>query len=601
MVGPYAEGPLTAFVPWTSFKELLSADGTTLFGGERPEDDASGLDRECPRLYNQHVEVAMDDAAAAPPEGPAEETFCRYLAKQLIARQGFLVGAPEQAAELAAQSDYMLGFSDGYSPVIVALIDRDANPGKAFTLPVERVRAIAKDCRALAGSISGSKMPVTIHLMEVGDAAADQPARLGTMEPSWFFSKSLVSGWAIDPQRAAIWTTAGYRARGLRKFIQGLLDSPREEVVAPQQVVVAERSFPWLTVAIVAVLVAIFAAEVMYGIGGGDRWKQPTISTLLAFGGLMGRLVTQSGEWYRLFSAPLLHGGFEHIALNAVSIGVAGYVLEPLIGRAWFAALFVIGALTGALFSLALNSDVIVSVGASGAGMALFACMLVLSRRFPKGQTRTQLQTNALYVLIPSLLPLASAATGAKIDYAAHFGGAFGGVLVGLVVLRLWSTSDPRPRLRAVAAAVAIAGLAAFLVSGVFVRSSFAVYELSAALAPPSAMPATDAAARQQSADLVARYPRDPRAQFLHAVTLIQNKDLPGAEQALRAALAEQALWRRTLTGGDLFERAHTLLALVLLDLGRRDEAIEIARPACDPAAPGPLRATLGEQKLCTQ
>jgi hypothetical protein len=44
MVGPYAEGGLTAFVPWTTFKELLSGEGIALFGGERPEDDASGLD-----------------------------------------------------------------------------------------------------------------------------------------------------------------------------------------------------------------------------------------------------------------------------------------------------------------------------------------------------------------------------------------------------------------------------------------------------------------------------------------------------------------------------------------------------------------------------
>jgi hypothetical protein len=44
MVGPYAEGGLTAFVPWTAFKEFLSAEGAALFGGERPEDDASSLD-----------------------------------------------------------------------------------------------------------------------------------------------------------------------------------------------------------------------------------------------------------------------------------------------------------------------------------------------------------------------------------------------------------------------------------------------------------------------------------------------------------------------------------------------------------------------------
>ena len=40
-VGPYAEGPLTAFVPWTAFKDHLSAEGVALFGGTRPEADVT--------------------------------------------------------------------------------------------------------------------------------------------------------------------------------------------------------------------------------------------------------------------------------------------------------------------------------------------------------------------------------------------------------------------------------------------------------------------------------------------------------------------------------------------------------------------------------
>jgi hypothetical protein len=38
-VGAYVEGGYTAFVPWTSFKDDLSAEGAGLFGGERPQGD----------------------------------------------------------------------------------------------------------------------------------------------------------------------------------------------------------------------------------------------------------------------------------------------------------------------------------------------------------------------------------------------------------------------------------------------------------------------------------------------------------------------------------------------------------------------------------
>jgi hypothetical protein len=38
-VGAYAEGDYSAFVPWTDFKNDLSAEGAALFGGERPQGD----------------------------------------------------------------------------------------------------------------------------------------------------------------------------------------------------------------------------------------------------------------------------------------------------------------------------------------------------------------------------------------------------------------------------------------------------------------------------------------------------------------------------------------------------------------------------------
>jgi len=39
-LGPYVDGPDTAFVPWTAFRHYLSADGAAIFGGERPKRDA---------------------------------------------------------------------------------------------------------------------------------------------------------------------------------------------------------------------------------------------------------------------------------------------------------------------------------------------------------------------------------------------------------------------------------------------------------------------------------------------------------------------------------------------------------------------------------
>src|SRR5262245_36217348 len=139
---------------------------------------------------------------------------------------------------------------------------------------------------------------------------------------------------------------------------------------------------PVLTYAMLAALFAIFACELMFGIGRWEKLLQPSILTLLAFGGLQYPLVVDLGQWYRMFSAPLLHVDAMHLLFNCYALFLAGAILESLVGRAWLAALFVVGGLGGALMSLALNPSNLVSVGASGAIMGLFAAILVLSYHY---------------------------------------------------------------------------------------------------------------------------------------------------------------------------------------------------------------------------
>ena len=159
----------------------------------------------------------------------------------------------------------------------------------------------------------------------------------------------IISSWAIDPERAEIWTTADYRSRSRRKFIQGLLDNPREAIAPPEPGVLAPPTFPWLTAAMIAVLVAIFGAEIAFGVGETESDGQPTIATLLALGGLMGRAVIHGGEWYRLLSASFLHADASHLAANAIALTLAGRALERLIGPAWFGTVYVTGAIAGSL------------------------------------------------------------------------------------------------------------------------------------------------------------------------------------------------------------------------------------------------------------
>ena len=199
---------------------------------------------------------------------------------------------------------------------------------------------------------------------------------------------------------------------------------------------------PWLTFALLGGLVAVFVLEQKYAIGPLGPGLGPSLATLQALGAVSGEAVLTHGEWYRLFTAPLLHANVWHLVGNGTALFMAGYVLENLAGRAWLAALFVVGGLGGAVMSMAVNPATLTSVGASGAIMALFAAGLISSFRMSPGPSRWLVQANFVGTVITSIMPLAATAGATKVDYAAHIGGALAGAVCGLILLCSWPAAS---------------------------------------------------------------------------------------------------------------------------------------------------------------
>jgi rhomboid protease GluP len=266
---------------------------------------------------------------------------------------------------------------------------------------------------------------------------------------------------------------------------------------APQQAALGLAGFkwPWLTLALLAVLIVIFVMENLFAIPPSAK-SGPGVATLFAMGGLSRQAILSGGQWYRLFTAPLLHASFPHILGNGVALILGGMLVERLVGRLWFFALFVVSALGGSLVSLAITPPYLVSVGASGALMGLFAALLVVSFRVPAGTAaRTKLQIYSLRTLIPSLLPLFSLNSGIHIDYGAHIGGALSGAALATVFFLHWPSTDRIPQLRAVAAGIAIVGAVLLTAStgiaiGKFSPSSVAALPPTNASVPPTQLPA---------------------------------------------------------------------------------------------------------------
>jgi rhomboid protease GluP len=362
---------------------------------------------------------------------------------------------------------------------------------------------------------------------------------------------------------------------------------------------------PWLTFALLAAITGVFACELAFGLDPPTGALQPSVRTLAAMGASNRILVVDNGEWYRMVSAPFLHGGLIHLAFNGLVLLWTGPIVERLLGRAWFAALYAVSAVAGVLVSLALNPASVVSVGASGALMGLVACLFVVSFHFSAGPIRAQLQSVAMRVLVPSLIPVATSVTGQHVDIGAHLGGVLGGALVGLILLGNWPDDEHLPRLRRLAAAIAVAGLAAALATPWQAATSFLKarheQEMRAMLIPNSELPRTDADMKGRAEALISRYPHDPRPRLFRGMALLDASDLAGAERELRQSLADAELMKDLLQPRTE-ETIRANLALVLYGDRRTAEARSVAAPVCglgDTAYSKPVRAPLKNIGIC--
>ena len=139
-----------------------------------------------------------------------------------------------------------------------------------------------------------------------------------------------------------------------------------------------------------------------------------------------------NGEWWRIFTAALLHGGTMHLLFNMYALYLFGPRLEQQVGSAAFAALYVATAGTGGMVSYIFGDISQVSIGASGAIFGLLGAWMFVAwkmRSTPGGRS----MFNQLGVLLAINLALPLFVGG--IDWRAHVGGLLGGVLIAW----LWS------------------------------------------------------------------------------------------------------------------------------------------------------------------
>lgn len=192
---------------------------------------------------------------------------------------------------------------------------------------------------------------------------------------------------------------------------------------------------PVVTMILIGLNVLVFVAMLMSGLS----LTSPTAEEVLRWGANYGPL-TESGQWWRLFTACFLHFGIIHIGFNMYVLYQIGFFTERLFGGFRYLAVYLIAGIGGNVVGLLLHPNV-VAAGASGAIFGVYGGLLAYLLRY-RGAVNPQAAkavTRSVFIFLGYNLfyGLADRHT----DLTAHISGLGIGFLAGFLLA-------PPPQLR---------------------------------------------------------------------------------------------------------------------------------------------------------
>ncbi|MDP8904055.1 MAG: rhomboid family intramembrane serine protease [Chloroflexota bacterium] len=139
-----------------------------------------------------------------------------------------------------------------------------------------------------------------------------------------------------------------------------------------------------------------------------------------------------AGEYWRLLTVTLVHGGLLHLAFNMYALYIVGPLVEVMYGRVLFALVYLLTAAVGSVASYMVFPTS--SVGASGAVFGLFGLLAVANfvHKPVLGRQARALSGQIVFLIV---INVAIGFTFPRIDNAAHLGGLAGGAFLGLTVV----------------------------------------------------------------------------------------------------------------------------------------------------------------------
>jgi membrane associated rhomboid family serine protease len=182
---------------------------------------------------------------------------------------------------------------------------------------------------------------------------------------------------------------------------------------------------PVVTYSIIALTLVVFLLQLIPGLG---------VTNALLYAGVYS--YPGSFEPWRMVTSVFVHstGFIFHVLLNMYTLWIFGQILERMLGRGRFLALYLLSGVAGSLGVLFLASPFTPVVGASGAIFGLMGAFLVIQRKL--GGNATQLLVLVGINLVIGFVP------GLSIAWQAHVGGLIGGAVIGLIFVQTRSRTQ---------------------------------------------------------------------------------------------------------------------------------------------------------------
>lgn len=212
-----------------------------------------------------------------------------------------------------------------------------------------------------------------------------------------------------------------------------------EESPAAEQLEDAQRvepAFPLYSAVIIVCLVAVSICQ--FVVDGQDTILIGGETSALLAG--FDKPVFAAGQYWRILTGAVLHGGLIHLIFNCYAFYALGRIIETLSNRAHLAIVFLLAAIGGGVLSFIFLPSGI-SIGASGGIIGFLGYLTVYGfkrRKIMSDDFLKNMIFNIIFIGVVGVFFIPN------VDNFAHLGGLLAGAIYGFIQIPSDVYQDPR-------------------------------------------------------------------------------------------------------------------------------------------------------------